>query len=317
VAGITVAGVLGLSPMSGAKARGLPAALGTHGGAAPGTDVLDVRADGTGGFPVPSGEDGPVPRPRTRIPTIGRTATAVRRWRAMPPLAAVAVALVLPAATASLSAPVGPPARFPAAAPRVAVVGDSLTVQATGALIERLEASGTRPTVIARPGQALAGDFVQAALAGLAATPAEPGDVVVVATAANDALARGRAGRAGGADAAGAAYRRAVAEVADRFADRCVVLVNARDRVDPLFEPVHAAALDADLDAEAARRPNVVVADWAAASAPLPTAWFATDQLHFGADPAGPATLPSAAAWAGVVGDAVGRCPAGPAASTA
>ena len=88
-----------------------------------------------------------------------------------------------------------------------------------------------------------------------------------------------------------------------------MVVVNARERVSPLYAPAEAAALNADLAAEAARWDHVVLADWATASARLPDSWFATDRLHFGEDPAAPATLPAAGVWVDTVTAAVGRCP--------
>jgi hypothetical protein len=186
---------------------------------------------------------------------------------------------------------------------RVDVVGDSLVHQAITPLRERFEDAGYTGEVEGFPGQALSSGVVRNRLDLVATRPA---DVLVLATAANDA--RTKVTAAPGAPAA-AAYRTAIAELLDRFADRCVVVVNARDRTDPVYLPARAALLNSALDQLEHERSNLVVVNWAERSRNLPTEWFSSDQLHFGgqAQTEQPDS-PSSRAYVDAIADGVHDC---------
>jgi hypothetical protein len=193
----------------------------------------------------------------------------------------------------------------------VDVVGDSLVTQASGELREHLAAAHLRATVVHRPRQDLGSDFVQSQLAAVRERPRS--DVLVLATAANDALRDRDRTQAGGVEAAAATFSELLDRSIAPFSDRCVVLVNAREDTIEIYEPAHARALNALLQAARARHPNLVLVDWAVESRRVPPDRFAEDQLHFGADPNTATTgSGSAQAYADAIVSGIHRCvPAG------
>jgi hypothetical protein len=214
---------------------------------------------------------------------------------------------------------VGPPTPGPAAAPapslrsvtgrRVDVVGDSLVHQASPLLRAGLGDAGYDATVVGLPGQSLVGEGIRARLDEVAGTGAG-GDIVVVATTTNDVRSTPTdEPRQVTAALAPASYREQVTAVLTRFADRCVVMVNARDRTNPMYLPERASVLNAELARLQVWYPNLVVVDWAVLSRFLPDAWFSPDLLHFGrrAEDETPDS-PSAKVYADAIVAGVRRC---------
>jgi hypothetical protein len=223
------------------------------------------------------------------------------------------VLLVALAARASLPADPGGDGRGAAgtAAVTVDVVGDSLVTQAEDELAGRLAARGFAATVVHRPAQDLGSAFIQEQLGAVRARPRA--DVLVLATAANDALRDDDRTRAMGPEAAARAFDELLDRALAPFADRCVVVVNAREDTAELYHPDHARLVNRRLARAPERHPGLVVVDWAVISHPLPGSWFAPDQLHFGPDPAGLAVgSGSAREYAAAIVDGVARCPRSP-----
>jgi hypothetical protein len=188
----------------------------------------------------------------------------------------------------------------------VDVVGDSLVTQAAVEIDAHLAGAGFAATVVHKPAQDLGSPFVVEQLAGVRARP--PDDVLVLATAANDALRHHDRALAVGAEA-GAAFAEVVDRAVEPFADRCVVMVNAREETSAVYHPDSARAVNALLLQARGRHPNLVVVDWAGISRTLPHDWFATDQLHFGPDPRVPSlSSESARAYAAAIVEGVRRC---------
>jgi hypothetical protein len=214
--------------------------------------------------------------------------------------AAVIVACLLGVGVAVVTR--GRPAEGPAV-PRVDVVGDSLVNQARGAIQHDLEAAGYQALVVGLPAQSLASQSVRGKLDDAARAH---GDVLVLATTANDVRANAAVD---GRRPAAPAYRDDITALLDRFSDRCVVVVNARDRVNPVYLPERAAVLNNELGLLAQQQPNLVVVDWASRSHDLPPSAFSADQLHFGdpieAEQPGSA---SARAYADAIADGVRQC---------
>jgi hypothetical protein len=231
---------------------------------------------------------------------------------------AAALAILMSTASsgrsASRSAPGSPAvARVTASRPStgpavtVDVVGDSLVTQSAAELSDRLVAAGFASTVVNMPKQDLGSRFVQDELAAVRARP--PADVLVLATAANDALRDHDRAASGGAGAAAATFADLVDRAVGGFADRCVVVVNAREDTAPVYHPDSARAVNALLFQARDRHPNLVIVDWAAVSRLLPGDWFALDQLHFGPDPAAAAEgSRSAREYATAIVDGVRLC---------
>jgi hypothetical protein len=220
--------------------------------------------------------------------------------------------VLLVAAAARASRPLLPPGpgSSPAAPTRVSVdvVGDSLISQSGVELADRLAAAGYTSTIAHRPAQDLGSPFIQGQLA--AVRDRGRADVLVLATAANDVLRDDDRTAASGPDAAARAFTELFDRALAPFADRCVVVVNAREDTAALYHPEHAKVLNALLARAAERHPGVVVVDWASISHPLPGSWFAPDQLHFGPDPGAPALgSGSARAYATAILDGIRRCP--------
>jgi len=103
-------------------------------------------------------------------------------------------------------------------------------------------------------------------------------------------------------------YRTRLADTVDRFGDRCVVVVSAREDLSPFYSPWMVPLVDAAL-AEVTAAAGGVVVDWNAASEAHPE-WFGPDQLHFegSADPA-----VGAAAYAEAIAAGVTSCAGSPA----
>jgi hypothetical protein len=187
---------------------------------------------------------------------------------------------------------------------QVAIVGDSLVLQVRQPLHQAFSGAGWTVTVDGLPGQGLYSDQVQARLDAAAGTAA---GVLVVATAINDARGPDPTPVTG----AWESYRSELEALLRRFADRCVVVVNARDRVHPLYQPEAAVVINRELAGLADRYANLVIVDWAALSRDLPREWFAPDQLHFYGWPEVPEAPESAGAGAYVAAivSGVTRCP--------
>jgi hypothetical protein len=223
----------------------------------------------------------------------------------------VAVAAVLGVLATSSLRDVRPPrGERRTEAVRVDVVGDSLVRQAGTELQHRLEAAGYRFTVASMPARDLGSSFVQEQLDGL---DRHEGDVLVLATAANDATRHAdRAERTGPVDA-DRTYEQSVRGAVERFGDRCVVVVNAREDVAQIYHPDHARLVNETLRRLAAVYGNLVVVDWAEESRSVPADEFVPDQLHFGPDPAAPAPgSGSAERYADAILAGIARCPGRP-----
>jgi hypothetical protein len=193
---------------------------------------------------------------------------------------------------------------------RVDVVGDSLVRQAGTGLRHRLDAAGYRSTVAAMPARDLASSFVQQQLDGL---DRHEGDVLVLATEANDATRHAdRAEHAGPVDA-DRTFEESVRRAVERFGDRCVVIVNAREDIARIYHPDDARMVNESLRRLAPQYGNLVVVDWAEESRHVPAGEFAPDQLHFGPDPAAPTEgSGSAERYADAILAGIARCPERP-----
>ena len=154
----------------------------------------------------------------------------------------------------------------------VSLVGDSLAWQADASITSALSHAGYRATVSVDPGHALSSTWAQGELQ--VALQGQSRGVVVVETASNDA-----AQAAMGTVPVGQ-YTPLLDDLLDAARGRCVVLVNAKVIVDPMYyPPVDAQAVNQAIDTAAATHSNVRVVDWnqeAAAHA----SWFAADSLH-------------------------------------
>jgi hypothetical protein len=201
----------------------------------------------------------------------------------------------------------GGPTAASRSGPSVDVVGDSLVTQASADLTDRLAAAGLDAAVVHRPAQDLGSTFVQEQLVRLRA--GRPADVLVIATAANDALRDHDRSVMFGPGMSVEWFAEQVGLAIAPFADRCVVLVNAREDTAPVYHPDSARVVNGVLDRVGQRHPNVVVVDWAGISRRLPPDWFAADQLHFGLDPT-TASIGSGSAreYANAIVDGVHRC---------
>jgi hypothetical protein len=210
---------------------------------------------------------------------------------------AVALAAVAWLRAGQNAAPLPPPIR------RVDVVGDSLVHQASGPLRAGLHDAGFESSVVGLPSQSLSSGGIKASLDEAAAGRDE---VLVVATTTNDVRDNAVID---GARANAPAYREEITALLDRFGDRCVVIVNARDRTNPIFLPERADILNSELVRLERENDNLVVVDWAARSRDMPTDWFSSDQLHFGgkAEDEAP-NSPSSQAYAAAIVDGVRRC---------
>lgn len=227
-------------------------------------------------------------------------------WRRVGPVGLILVAvlglLVAASTVRRAGAPEDPPTRVD-----VDVVGDSLVTQASTVLGGRLAAAGLVARIAERPAQDLGSTFVRRRLAAVRLRPRAR--VLVVATAANDALRQDALARVVGGAAAEEAYAALVERVLAPFADRCVVVVGARERISALYHPASAAAVNRVLRRATAGRGDRVLVEWAALSHPLPEGWFAADLLHFAPDPHIPAVgSRSASAYADAIVDGVRRC---------
>jgi hypothetical protein len=214
--------------------------------------------------------------------------------------AAVIVACLLGVGAAVVTR--GRPSDAPAV-PHVDVVGDSLVNQARGPIKRELEAAGYQASVVGLPAQGLASESVRARLDAAAG---DGGDVLVVATTANDVRANAAVD---GRRPLAPTYGEDITALLKRFADRCVVVVNARDQINALYLPERAVVLNSVLGLLAREQPNLVVVDWANRSRDLPKTAFSADQLHFG-DPieAEQPGSSSANAYADAIADGVRHC---------
>jgi hypothetical protein len=186
----------------------------------------------------------------------------------------------------------------PSAAPvRVNVIGDSLVHQAYAPLMGAFRRASYQAEVVGLPAQSLASTAVRNQIDAVARGG---DDVLVLATASNDARALGPG-----------QYRDELDDLARRFADRCLVVVNARDLAGPMYFPDRIAVINRELAAVDERHRNLVMVDWATRSRNLPPDAFSPDQLHFG-DPIQDQhpNSPSARDYAAALVDGVRRCPA-------
>jgi hypothetical protein len=197
--------------------------------------------------------------------------------------------------------------RPPVRRPTVMVIGDSLVVQSAQAQRDALAARGYDVIVAGQSGRALDHPWIQGQVSRAADDPTV--DIVVLATAANDNF--GNAARASerGDDPVLRAYGSLLDRTLSRLGDRCIVLVDARDRTDRWFAPDYAPKTNTVLAAAAASRPDTRLVTWSDSSRPHGLDWFEEDLLHFrpGTD-----TRPSSGsiAYADAIADQVDRCPA-------
>ena len=161
----------------------------------------------------------------------------------------------------------------------VAVVGDSLIHQSIGEISDDLSSVGIRATVFGDPGHPLTSPSIVDRIAQAAADPAIR--VVVIATASNDNLANARRAREVGEAKALAEYRQLVESALASLGGRCAVLVDARAASSRLYEPEFAPRTDGELRRISTERPDTVLVDWSAISAPHADDWFVADELHF------------------------------------
>lgn len=206
-------------------------------------------------------------------------------------------------ATACKSAP--PPVRPADKVLHVDVIGDSLIRQTVNRLGTRLTGFGYTFYIASDPSQAMDSPFVQGALASISSNN---GDIVVVATASNDALAEALIASTKDEATAEAAYRKTLGNVYVKFANRCVVIVNARTDVSLVYNPVQAAIVNKNIVDESTNYGNAIITDWATTSHPMPTTYFSPDGLHFGPDPSVEGTLEGANAYANAVVGGVDQC---------
>jgi hypothetical protein len=250
--------------------------------------------------------------PVTRPPRGATSATAEmddddgpappRAWAAIAVAAAVAIAvsvlaLAVIVITDERPAPPAPARRH------IDVVGDSLVHQASAVLRSKLDEAGYDATVVGLPAQSLGSGPIRARLDEVARTA---GDVLVVATTTNDAQTMVVVD---GQPSSAPAYREEITDLLYRFADRCVVVVNARDRINPVYLPERAAVLNAELAQMERLHDNLVLVDWAMLSRELPIEWFSPDLLHFGGRVEDEVPdSPSARVYAGAIVGGVRRC---------
>ena len=290
--------------------------------------VADARSDGTAARDDAAGSV-------AREVTVARRPAATEPSNPSPPPSVGAVVDVLPSTPSSSSAvPLAPPSSTVATVPttsvarssvpeapastepplevpvRVAVIGDSLIYQSVDQQAAALRAAGREPTVFGDPGRRLSDPTIRAALAGAAGDPAVR--AVVVATTSNDNVANARRADEVGAGAAMAAYRAMLEEALAAFGDRCVVLVDVRDRAGELYRSAFAPTTNEHLRLVAASRPNTVVVAWSDRSRDHAEDWFVADQLHFSdalvGHPATDVREAGRAAYADAIAEGVSRC---------
>lgn len=233
-----------------------------------------------------------------------RTTTRAPRARRPALLAAVVVALAALAACTPLTP--APPKRSATETLQVDVVGDSLVRQAGPYIERRLHLAGFPAVIASEPRVDLRSPFVQGFLNQAAARPS---DILVISTANNDAIVERRMADASDQNTAQWAYRNFLGDTVHRFRDRCVVVVNAKEDISPLYDPAQAATLNSNLRDERTRRANLVIADWALLSHYVPVDQFMADRFHFGPDPSSSfGTLGSADGFAATIEVAVRQC---------
>ena len=198
--------------------------------------------------------------------------------------------------------PIGAPPRVL----KVDVIGDSLVRQAGPNIQAALAGAGLAATVASQPGVDLMNPFIQD---NIAAVAARPGDIVVLATASNDVQWQWKNVAALGQAGVQRTYRQNLGRAIDQLRDRCVVVVNSRENMAPMFNPQQAMVLNANLREEGQVRRNMVIIDWAGASRSHTDDWFVGDQLHFGPDAnTSVGTRAGAAAYASAVTYGVNAC---------
>jgi hypothetical protein len=265
-----------------------------------GAEVAETRSDSSLPAPPPP----PPPPPPDEPLAFARITRNLRQRKSrgsslVTGLGVVAIAVGLVLVAAALVAR-GSPAR----AVRVDVIGDSLVHQARVPLERALAEAGYEANVVGLPAQSLESVAVRESL-DVAARAGD--DVLVVATAANDTRANAVLD---GQWPSAPSYRADIVALLQRFGDRCLVVVNARDRTHPLYLPERAVVLNGELARLEREHANLVVVDWAARSRTLPPAAFSNDQLHFG-DPSEieQPDSPSSRAYAAAIVEGVARCP--------
>jgi len=190
---------------------------------------------------------------------------------------------------------------------RVAVVGDSLTAQATWSIIDELNNHGYNSTVAGVNGATVADEARQLESLTL------PGgsDIVVVALGTNNAFfASMTDSRHIDPDSSKRDIHDAMTRVFEgqpgqqwQPSTRCLVWVNVSDQSPLLALDKNGPILNHMIDDEAggfrAKGRRVVVADWAGASRAQPD-WFLADRVHL--------TPEGERAYANVIRTAVDRC---------
>ena len=194
-----------------------------------------------------------------------------------------------------------------ASAPRVAVVGDSLTMQASWAIDDRLGGDGWLVAVSGRNGATIGDQYDQL----ISYTGFDGADVLVAALGTNNAYYvtvddDRRLSRAATIDELDRAVHDILQGPPQRTWEvsvRCLVWVNVRDDTSGLQLDAQAPALNAEIAARAAAEREagrqMLVADWAARSRDHDE-WFVADGVHL--------TPEGQRAYAELIGETVAAC---------
>jgi hypothetical protein len=173
-----------------------------------------------------------------------------------------------------------------------------------------MRSRGWNPQVFGDPGQPMSAPAIQGELAHVAADPSI--HVVVIATASNDNLQVAQRAAVVGLTRSLREYRALVSQTMAAMGNRCVVLVDVRDRSNAIYHPHFAPSTNAAMREVASARPDTVVVDWSDISRPHTTDWFAADELHFatisGPQPGSNPHPAGALAYAASIADGVARC---------
>lgn len=194
----------------------------------------------------------------------------------------------------------------------VAIVGDSLTWQAKTSLEAEFFEAGYFSHVSVDPGHALSSSWAQSELSRDLGT-ANLG-IIVVETASNDAaqVARGLV--------TVREYSDLLNHLLQSAQNRCIVVVNAKSRVSPMFYRPHVAtAINQVIEEARKHHSNLRVVNWNEEAQAHPS-WFASDFLHFSPglpanvaqDPASPTQQTAGeTAFAQAIMAAIHSCPDG------
>jgi hypothetical protein len=166
----------------------------------------------------------------------------------------------------------------------VDVVGDSLSWQSEVSITDTLKREGYSESLAVNPGHSLATPWAQARLKR--DLQSHTAGVIVVETASNDSA------RIAEGSLSVDSYRKLLDDLLKSASGRCVVLVNAKERVAPNYYSSSAAHLvNSVISTEALTHAHERIVDWNRDSQGH-VAWFGPDLLHF--SPGLPNTLTAA-----------------------